>query len=59
MSKTVQESTFVNVVIFPGGKFCENVGKDISRGGEFSGYYSYFLHKGIWVLFLCGAYFHK
>ena len=45
----------VNVVIFAGGKFRETVGKTFQGGGLFSQYYSYFLHKGIWVLFSHGS----
>ena len=44
----------VNMVIFAWGKFRENIGKTFSRGGNF---HSYFLHKGIWVLFLHGGNF--
>ena len=40
----------VNVVTFAGGKFREKVGKTF-HVGLFSQYYSYFIHKGIWVLF--------
>ena len=42
----------VNVVIFAGGKFHENVLP--LTFGLFSQYYSYFPHKVIWVLFSRG-----
>ena len=48
------ERVTVNMVIFVGGKFRKNVGK-IFHVGKFSQYYSYFLHKDIWVLFSRGG----
>ena len=53
----VQRNT-VNVVIFAGGKFRENIGKTFCVG-VISRYYSYFLHKGIWVLFSRGGNFRE
>ena len=52
----------VNVVIFAGGNFRENVDKTFHVGvifTIFSWYYSYFLHKGIWVLFSRGGNFRE
>ena len=43
------KSFTVNVVIFAGGKFRENVTKTFHVGVIFK--YSYFLNKVIWVLF--------
>ena len=48
----------VNVVIFANGSFRENFGK-IFHVGLFSRYNSYFLHKGIWVLFSRRGYFRE
>ena len=48
----------VNVVIFAGGK-CRKMLTRHFMWGLFSGSYSYFLHKGIWVLFSCWGNFHK
>ena len=41
----------VNMVIFAGGKFSENVGKTFHVGVIFTILLLYCLHKGMWVLF--------
>ena len=48
----------VNVVIFAGGKFCENVGKTFHIGVIFR-IHSYFLHKGLCILFSYGDNFRE
>ena len=50
----------VNMVIFAGGKFRENIGKTFHVGVIFTILdFSFFLHKGIWVLFSHGGNFRK
>ena len=48
----------VNVVIFAGGKFRENVGKTFHVGVIFT-ILSYFVHKAVWALFSRGGNFRE
>ena len=48
----------INVVIFTGGKFCENVGKTLHVGVIFT-ILLIFPNKAAWVLFSLGGIFPK
>ena len=54
---SLKDGHTVNVVILAGGKFREKIGKTFHVGVIFT--FSFFLHKGIWVLFLCGGNFRE
>ena len=53
-----QETDTINVVIFAGGNFAKMLARYFTWG-LFSRYYSYFLHKGIRVLFSRGGNFRE